>query len=254
MKLKITLLITFALFAFGVNAQETNGTPPNNVGHGTLVRVAPSLASKANLIPADVSDRFIEDGRASRNYVVPGKGSTGDDVLSHNPNRLSNTIQGRMPSLVFESSTSNASPTDPSGAVGPNHYFAVFNTGFKIYDKNGMALTAELSPANIGFSGGFCCDLTVSYDNAADRWVVSILYGGAGPVEVAVSNSADPVNTTWNVYNYASIGDYNKLSVWSDGYYLTSNINSGTAGTSNVVFALERDAMLAGADYNKWIF
>jgi len=246
MKLKITLLITFALFAFGVNAQETNGTPPNNVGHGTLVRVAPSIASKASLIPADVSDRFIEDGRASRNYVVPGKGSTGDDVLSHNPHRLSNTIQGRMPSIVFESSTSNASPTDPSGAVGPNHYFAVFNTGFKIYDKNGIGLTAELSPANIGFSGGFCCDLTVSYDNAADRWVVSILYGGAGPVEVAVSNSPDPINTTWNVYNYASIGDYNKLSVWSDGYYLTSNINSGSAGTSNVVFALERDAMLAG--------
>ncbi|MBK9599511.1 MAG: hypothetical protein IPO60_14680 [Flavobacteriales bacterium] len=40
----------------------------------------------------------------------------------------------------------------------------------------------------------------------------------------------------------SQISDYQKLSVWSDGYYITDNTSS-----NNKVWALERSAMLAGA-------
>ena len=130
-------------------------------------------------------------------------------------------------------------PTDPSLAVGPDHVFVVFNTGFIIYDKDGNALTGQISPNPTIFPNGGCCDLTASYDNAADRWVITFLGSGA---QIAVSDGPDPVNDGWYTYTIPSVSDYQKLSVWSDGYYITDN----TTNSSSRIYALERDAMLAG--------
>ena len=115
-------------------------------------------------------------------------------------------------------------------------HFRLCHKGFIIYDKDGNDLTGPMSPANI-FSGGGCCDLTVSYDNAADRWVLSYLF--APGVEVAVSDGPDPLNANWFVYDFPQISDYNKLSVWRDGYYITDN------GPMDV-WVLDRTASLAG--------
>jgi PKD repeat protein len=56
------------------------------------------------------------------------------------------------------------------------------------------------------------------------------------------------VTSGWYVYRFptSSFPDYPKFSVWSDGYYITANKDQGSAGTSQVVFALERDKMIAG--------
>ena len=81
--------------------------------------------------------------------------------------------------------------------------------------------------------------MTVSYDNAADRWVMSFLGGGA---QLAISDGPDPVNDGWTVYTYGSVNDYQKVSVWHDGYYLTAN-KSG-----EVVYVLERDVILNGGE------
>ena len=81
------------------------------------------------------------------------------DILAKNPHRLKNKIPTRMPEIVFDTAESSSAPTDPAGAVGPNHYFAVINTAFRIFDKNGAPLTAQLDETNIFPSSG-CCDLT----------------------------------------------------------------------------------------------
>ena len=142
------------------------------------------------------------------------------------------------PSLVFDAYASGSNPTDPSLAIGPNHVMVVFNTGFTIYDKSGNQLVGQTAPNPAIFPSGGCCDLTVSYDNAADRWVLTFLGSGA---QIAVSDGPDPVNDGWYVYTISAINDYQKLSVWSDGYYITDNTSS-----SNKVWALERSAMLTG--------
>ena len=246
MKLKSSLFVLLIFGIFYGYAQDTNKTAKANYsGISTSVKVVPSLDSKSHLIPAVNVDKEMQDGRSSKHHIIPGKGSKGDDILAKNKHPMSQRVQGRAPSLVFDSASSNSQPTDPSGAVGPNHYVAVFNTGFRIFNKSGVALTGQLSPDNI-FSSGSCCDLTISYDNAADRWVMSILYSSDGHVEVAVSQTSNPQTTAWNVYSFAGINDYQKVSVWSDGYYMTANVNSGSAGTSNAVFAMNRDAMLLG--------
>lgn len=237
MKLKITLLLVFFAFVFQGQAQEkTKATYVGTVG--SVVHV-PSIASQTDLAPARVKKQVMEDGRASKNIVVPGKDpQTEDDYFVRNPNPLEQKINGRAPILVFDAASSSSQPTDPSIGVGPNHAVVVFNTGFRIFDKSGNPLTGQISPNPTIFPNGGCCDLTISYDNAADRFVMTFLGNGA---QIAVSDGPDPVNDGWYVYTIPQINDYQKLSVWSDGYYMTDN-----TGATNKIYAMERAKMLTG--------
>ena len=234
-------LLAIFVFCFSNNgiAQETDDSKPFIVTSTTSMRYVPSLASRSSLIPAEDVTNEAKDGRSKKSIPVKGTVVESDDILAKNPDPMTGTRNGRAPSLTFDAYSSGSQPTDPSGATGPNHYFAVFNTGFIIYDKAGVDLTGQLAVTNI-FSAGGCCDLTVSYDKAADRWVVTYLFFSGG-AEVAVSDGPNPVTAGWNVYTVSAINDYQKLSVWSDGYYITEN----TGGT-NKVWALERDEMLLG--------
>ena len=246
MKINIYFWLTLCVIFINFNqlsAQQTtpNTNSPYRVSQPTSVNQVPSIASRINdLTPANlIGNNEMLDARYSvrdrKIKVIPGKGSTGDDTLATlqiNANKSS----GRTPELVFETAVSNSQPTDPAGAVGPNHYIAVTNTAFRIFDKSGNPLTALLPPNPSIFPSSGCCDLTASYDNIADRWVLSFLGSGA---QIAVSNGPDPLNDTWTVYNYAQVVDYQKLSVWHDGYYMTDN----TSGTFHV---FERNEMLAG--------
>lgn len=231
-----------------VVAQEAAHDPsPNVAGPSTYngvinkLRVVPSLSSRSNLNPAVPLTEAPRDGRASKNLVIPGKDrQTENDILASDPDPLKGRIQSREASIVFDVNNDVSAPSDPALGVGPDHVFIVFNTGFIIYDKDGNDLTGPLNVNNI-FSPNGCCDLTASYDAAADRWVISYLFFSGG-AEVAVSQGPDPLTTEWNVYTVSQLNDYQKLSVWSDGYYMTDN-----TGSNNKVWALERSAMLAGS-------
>lgn len=235
----VICLFMGSMFTYG---QQVENKPqgPIYVGAPTRVEQVPSIASRSNLPSVDLLSKTEEmkDGRSYKYDVVIGKGSKGADALAANPHRLKNKIPTKAPSLVFETAASNSQPTDPAGAVGPNHYIAVTNTAFRIFDKSGNPLTALLPPNPTIFPSGGCCDLTASYDNAADRWVLSFLGGG---VQIAVSNGPDPVNDGWTTYTYAVVNDYQKLSVWSDGYYMTENTNAGEK-----LHVFDRTAMLNG--------
>ena len=243
MKTKLLLLIIFC-FAFSTNslfAQKIKNKPqkPYYIGVPTKVEQVPSIASRSNLVRPEYIAKEVLDGRASKYNIVPGKGSVGADALAKNPHHLKNKIPTKAPELVFETASTGSQPTDPAGAVGPNHYVSVTNTAFQIFDKDGNSLTGGLvSPNPTIFPSGGCCDLTVSYDNAADRWVISFL--GVG-VQIAVSNGPDPVNDGWTTYSYNIVRDYQKLSVWRDGYYMTENTRGGEK-----LHVFDRAAMIAG--------
>ena len=221
------------------DSQNAEAVPATYVGTIEM-RVAPSLASKDNLIPAEALTEAPKDGRSSRNLAVPGKDSqTEDDIFKRFPHPMAGQLPGRTPSLVFDLNNNVGPPSDPALAVGPEHVFMVYNTGFMVYDKEGNDLTGPLNVNNI-FSPGGCCDLTISYDSAADRWVISYLFVGAG-LEVAISDGPDPITSDWYVYSLPQVNDYNKLSVWSDGYYISEN-----TGGANKIWAMDRDEMIAG--------
>lgn len=247
--MKKILLFVFCLgfFAFQTNAQQVPNKPqkPFFIGKADKVETRSSLASRKSewTYPDLTTNVEMKDGRSSKYDIVIGKGSTGDDILVKNKHRLAGKTPGRTPSLVFDTGLSNSQPTDPSGAVGPNHYISVINTGYQIFDKNGNSLTNGLIAASTMFNiAGLCCDLTVSYDDEADRWVMTVLSNTGAGTQIAVSDGPDPVNDTWTLYTYSSVNDYQKLSVWRDGYYMTEN----TTG-ANKLHVFERSAMIDAA-------
>lgn len=246
MKLKFTLL--FLLATFSTLVAQDKKYAPVYVGTADSLTYVSSLASKMEeLTPSTVKPpKEAQDGRSYRikRNIIPGKGRQADE-LSKNPHRFSQKIPGKAPDLVWTAALSNSQPTDPTLAVGPNHVFVVFNTGFAIYDKDGNTLVSQTSPSPAIFPSGGCCDLTVSYDPVATsssnptpgRWVLTFLGGGA---QIAVSDGPNPVTAGWNVYTINTISDYQKLSVWSDGYYVSDQSNG------NRMYAMERQAMLDG--------
>ena len=244
---KKTQLVILCFFLMGIQTVfsqvvKNEAQKPYQIGVPSKVEYVPSIASRMSTLVRPNLSKAEEmlDGRSSKYDVVIGKGSEGDDVLAKNSINFRNKIPTRAPELVFETGGSNSQPTDPAGAVGPNHYVSVINTAFQIFDKSGNSLTGGLvSPNPTIFPSGGCCDLTASYDNVADRWVLSFLGGG---VQVAVSDGPDPINDGWTVYTFSSVSDYQKLSVWRDGYYMTEN-----TGSSNKLHVFERDAMIDAA-------
>lgn len=244
-QLHFFILACFAAMSAG-SAQVLENIPakPTYIGKPTSVVKVPSIASRKNLVRPDLS-RPVEaqDGRASRHDIIPGKGSSGDDPLWQRDKKNSFTRSTRDVELVFETSNSTIVPTDPAGAVGPNHYFTVTNSAFQIFDKQGNSLTDGLiAPTPTIFPGSGCCDLTIAYDNLADRYVMTFLKtGDDGGVHIAISDGPDPINDTWTAYFYDKVADYNKLSVWRDGYYVTDN-----NATADKVHVFERDKMILG--------
>ena len=237
--MKILLNITFALAVTFALAQDNR--PQGSTYQGTIssMEYVPSLASRMNeLTPPDNTPREARDKRSFGQYLRIDQQVEHPDPILERTRELQQRVPLDPPSLVIDNAySSNSQPTDPSLAVGPNHVFVVYNTAFVIYDKAGNIVEGPLGPGAIFPSSG-CCDLTASYDNAADRWVLSFLGNGA---QIAVSDGPDPTTAGWYIYTISSISDYQKLSIWSDGYYLTDNTTS-----PNKVWVLERDALLNG--------
>jgi len=237
--MKKQLSIVLFLWAIIAIAQETNNKPFYRGTISSVEYVTPMSTRSADLVPFVNVQKEAKDKRSMGSIIIPGQDpQTQDDYFRRNRHPREQSVKMANAGLVFDTYSSNSQPTDPSLAVGPNHVMVVFNTGFMIYDKQGNELLGETAPNPAIFPSGGCCDLTVSYDNAADRWVLSFLGGGA---QIAVSDGPDPLTSGWYIYNITQIQDYQKLSVWSDGYYITDN----TSG-SNRVWALDRAAMLNG--------
>ncbi|MEZ4858519.1 MAG: GEVED domain-containing protein [Flavobacteriaceae bacterium] len=247
MKFTYTIVAFLFLFSLGIQAQETYG--PTQVGMLEGPIYVPSIAEQiqnGTFKPAeDYSNDKGHPKRRFGNNVIPGKGTpeTFVDPLV----ALQNSVQlrrNRAPLLTFETTTSGATPTDPTGAVGPNHYIAAWNSAFRIFNKDGTPATAAAALSTL-FPGNNIGDPIVFYDAAADRFVITEFDNSPNGFNVAVCQGSDPVNDGWHVYTTGfgtgQFPDYTKFSVWADTYMVTANI-----GQTNRVFAIERNEMLNG--------
>ena len=243
MKNKFLINLFAVLISLTVFSQRDSNNSPSLVSSSVnMYKVEPLEPRLSNLKIADFKqNKGLYDSRSSRHKVIPGKGSDGDDILAASEKPMSQKYQVKSIDFTFNSGSFNQSggPTDPAGAVGPNHYVIISNAGFRIYNKLGNPATNWLDYSAIFDGNNLCCDPTVSYDHDANRFVMTVLADDG--VHIAVSGGPNPLGG-WNVYEYDQNTDYQKLSVWGDGYYFTANKFGGSK-----VYAVDKEAMIQGA-------
>ncbi len=248
------MLVMLSLLFWGTSGLYSQNNGAMKAGtHGMLSKpvYVPSLASQLEngtfkAVDPNQSPQLGPEKRRGANITVPGKGLpiAGDALVANQIN--SKKRSGKEPQLVFDANTAIFTPSDPTGAAGPNHFIGAWNVGFRIYDKAGNPLTPTASLSTL-FPGNGAGDPIVFYDAQADRFVITEFDHSPNGFNMAVCQGSDPVNDGWYIYTTGfetgQFPDYTKFSVWSDGYYVTANI-----GATNKVFAVERTEMLQGHD------
>lgn len=216
---------------------------------GTSQSFHTEALSTKDLLPPHGELKIYNPRNRGSNKVVPGKGypKEQDGVWQKEPGQ----IPAKYPILSFDAATSGSTPSDPTGAVGPDHYVNAWNTSFAIYDKEGNILSPPASLSSLGgtFSGEDLGDPIVFYDEFADRFLITQFSKSPNSFLVAISAGPDPVNDGWFTYRFETgeaFPDYPKFSVWSDGYYITTNKDPRNPSESEVIYVLERDKILQG--------
>ncbi len=247
MKTNFYYIALFMLCNLAVLAQEA-AMKPTTIGTSSYMREIPALSSMDNIVSAKNFEHVAPPKRRGSNTVVPGKGypKGNDPFYTENIQKIAQKMQLRAPVASFDAHV-GIRLNDATGAIGPNHYVYAFNSGFGILDRQGNVLLPEASLESI-FPGETLGDPIVVYDNFADRFVIMEFSNTPNGFLIAVSQGPDPVNSGWFTYRFNTnlFPDYEKLSIWSDGYYITANTGQGVQDSNDVVFAVNRDQMLAG--------
>ena len=240
---KIEIFMFLCLLSTGIISAQNDKT---KVSYPTSFSVSPRMSTLFEVGERAEAQELKVSGdkknRKARKYLYT---ASDGEQYRNNASSIQTAMGVRTlgaPIANYLGQTGGSCPPDPTGAAGPNHYIQSVNaTPFKIFDKTTGATVGTVrnigtlwTPAtpNLG-------DPIVLYDKYADRWFIC-QFGDPAQVYIAISTSSDPTGTYYT-YNFTmpDFTDYLKLSIWADGYYMSSN------GTS-FVNVFDRTAMLAG--------
>ena len=244
MRLKNLLLAIFLISGAALFAQETY--PPSTVIQGRLIKKTIPLRDMP--VQAEATARTANDFRIIENNLR-GNPKVNQLALPLNGDPIAQKDFGGVNMRVLEenfdgatAAEGQATPPDPTGAVGPNHYVHAVNLVVKIFDKSGNLLAGPTFLGDFLGSGNNSGDPIVMYDQLADRYFVSQFGAAPNSLVLGVSETNDPTGSYF-VYEFAldAFPDYPHYSVWPNGYYVTANKFSG-----NTTYVMERDAILAG--------
>ncbi|WP_029033950.1 GEVED domain-containing protein [Salinimicrobium terrae] len=250
------------IFFVGVQVKAQTKEILGPISQGLAEPSVSEPLSAKELIPSVSIRKEVNPKNRTANRVVPGKGypKSTDAALQEKPG----SIPMKQAILSFDAANLFHTPTDPTGAAGPNHYVNAYNSGFSVFDKQGNILLPPTDLSSLGgeFQGERLGDPIVLYDQFADRFLITQFAGcpfnplrgcpnktdSTNALLVAISRGPDPVNDGWYTYRFATgtFPDYPKYFVWSDGYYVTTNQDLDDPEIHEVVYVLERDRMLQG--------
>ena len=262
-------VVAGASFSFGsenVPPRKADGPPAAYVGGAARMAVSPPLKTiQAHPVSKSLSrgePREIPVGRIPRAEAAAAKRAVAaalDPVLQ----KASARRDMPSPLITFEGpgNLDGVLPPDNNGDVGPEHYVAMVNMHFCVYDKaTGTNLIAPMLMSDLFAAAGFPApastmddgDPVVLYDHLADRWFLSQFIVSVTPCHevVAVSQTGDPTGA-WYLYDFVmpntKMNDYPHFGVWPDGYYMTDNqFNADNSWGGAGVFAFDRAKMLSG--------
>jgi len=218
--------------------------------------VSPPLRDMAIPPPAD--------WRGAPRRIVPLRRVPKVPNIGDDPDPVLQTATGPLVDatilLNFKGNSVNGfAPPDTNAAVGATQIMQHVNVVHSIYNKTtGVKILGPTSNSSFwsGFGGscqtsGNSGDPVVNYDKAAGRWVVlQPVFSAPYMYCIAVSTTSDATGT-YNRYAFnlgsSNLPDYPKLSVWPDGYYVTSNsFLGGSSFVGAQACAADRTSMLAG--------
>jgi len=237
---KTLLIFSICTFYFSGNAQQEINNEEITYRKGEYLGVSIPLKD----LPAaeEKSNEIAKDHALRQNRVRPEAVNENALPLGKDPliQESFGTDINKAPLKSWDGQT-GAFPPDPSGAAGPNHYVQAVNTKYRVYDKNGVGLTNSLNLSTLWAGSTNDGDPIVMYDRHADRWVITQFQISGNKILFAVSTTPDPTGTYYTYqYSMPTFPDYPKFSIWSDGYYMTSNTNQKNA------VAFDRSKMLVG--------
>ncbi len=210
----------------------------------------PPMARRGGLIADPGPVNSAAGGGQDRDPVVQGSLENGLDGAQRIP----------APSVSFDglSNLSGVAPPDPVGDIGPQHFVAMSNLSFAVYDRSGNVLFGPAANNTLfsGF-GGDCetdnaGDPIVLYDQFHDRWILSQFTSpNSGPPFyncVAISTSPDPTGSyyRWAISTGNAFPDYPKYGIWSDAIYISTREFTNNSFTGIGAYALKIDEFIAG--------
>lgn len=246
------LCLTFCVVTVSVVVSADE--PVEGIYRGWSKAVKFDISPPLRLIPP------VETAPSARNLVEPEVG----EVFPPGPLEIDPVVQTEVgdrlipsPIVSFDAQSNlhGVAPPDPAGEVGMNHFVAMSNLAFAIYNKSGGVVQSPRNSNTLwsGF-GGDCQtdndgDPIVLYDQFADRWILT-QFTASGPTYfncVAISTTPDP---TGSYYRYAfstgtNFPDYPKYGVWSNAYFISTREFAGSfVGVG--AYAVNRAEMIAG--------
>ncbi len=277
------LTASFAALLVLVGASTGGAAKPGGLQAVSVPAVQPKefKGDVRALKPVASKKRAGFEGRLPGRRKAPsGAVSVGSSVVAAAAPSPSRSFSGVKFADICGSGLCGAGwPPDTVIDVGPNHVVEAVNTAIGIFSKTGTRLAAFTfdslwAAANSGTpcdSSNFG-DVTVVYDQLADRWIVSDLGFNLDsslttPVPpfyecIAVSRTGDPVGGGWYLYPVrvdsgvpgappsGYLNDYPKMGLWPDALYMTANefdMNVPTQPYKGVAFwAFDRAALESG--------
>jgi|GEM_PF-3872989 len=237
-------IITNGLFS--QNSQNTIGSQNDN--SVKFIKCSAFSISKAvrDLPDAIETNKFKESedehDRRSLPPIINHHAINEDKAIQKKlgTNSMLGTIQN------WQGQAGSACPPDPSGAAGLTQYVQAVNLSYRVYNKTaGAPMMASKSLSSLWPGSIDDGDPIVLYDKAADRWFIMQFQvsDNSNKIHMAISTTNDATGTYY-LYTFVPSAndtpDYPKFSIWSDGYYMTSNY------TTPKIVVFDRTKMLAG--------
>ncbi len=242
---KLVFFLSAMLSIYGLSAQNQQDD-----GKVTMIKCEFTGVSKP------LRDLFIENEQPSANFILHESGMKESKdrerrmpqtfVPTNEVDPVVQTEQGtyQAKALVNWAGQSDGScPPDPSGACGTNYYVQMVNaTPIKVFNKTtGAQVGTVRQLGSLWGSNTNDGDPIVLYDKFADRWFLSQFMSTGNKTNIAISTTNDPTGTYYTyAFTNASFPDYQKFSIWQDGYYMTSNQSNQN------VYVFQRSVMLTG--------
>ncbi len=246
---KSILLISGLLFLNGLSAQSVqNQGNEKNDKDVSFIKCSSFEISKAVRDLPDALETGIfkeSDDDHDRRHLPPitNLHAQNEDKalqLAHGSKSMSSTVQN------WQGQAGNSCPPDPTGSAGLTQYAQAVNLSFRVYNKSTGAPLIAAKDLKTFWPGSLDDgDPIVLYDKAADRWFIMQFQvtDNSNKIHIAISTTNDATGTYY-IFTYVPAAsdtpDYPKFSIWSDGYYMTSNY------TTPKIVVFDRTKMLAG--------